>query len=217
MENDNLYQGDIELDPDERFGILNNVYGSIKGKRWPGGIIPYAVSYFISDNIKEVIPKAIAEFEKHTCLKFVKRKKETEYVSFQTSLGCSSPVGKREGRVNTIKLARGCFEIGTVMHEIGHTLGLYHEQARTDRDSYVKVLWNNIETRLQYNFNKMFNIDSLGTPYDYLSMMHYSGNAFGIDGKRTMITLDKTYQNKIGQRNGLSAIDIVQLNKMYCE
>lgn len=69
----------------------------------------------------------------------------------------------------------------------------------------------------EHNFAKQlaYNIDSLGTPYDYLSIMHYSKNAFG-RGKMTIRTKNSTYQNKIGRRIGFSEIDKEQINRMYC-
>ena len=57
-------------------------------------------------------------------------------------------------------------------------------------------------------------VDSLGTPYDYASVMHYGRTAFG-DGKVTIRTKDCRYGDVIGKRVGLSKIDIRQVNLMY--
>lgn len=67
-----------------------------------------------------------------------------EFYVWSSLFSCSSPVGYRYGRVNKISLASGCQYKGTAMHEIGHSIGLYHEQSRPDRDYYVRILWNNI-------------------------------------------------------------------------
>lgn len=68
-----------------------------------------------------------------------------------------------------------------------------------------------------FNFDKQNSseIDSLDTKYDYLSMMHYGWNAFGRAQKMTIKTLDPRFQYLIGQWEGFSEIDIVQLNKLY--
>lgn len=70
---------------------------------------------------------------------------------------------------------------------------------------------------MQYNFNKQraSNINSLGTGYDYKSMMHYGRTAFG-RGRLTIRTKDPNMQNVIGNRQGFSEIDKKQINLMYC-
>ncbi|XP_014767790.1 MAM and LDL-receptor class A domain-containing protein 1 isoform X1 [Octopus bimaculoides] len=67
------------------------------------------------------------------------------------------------------------------------------------------------------NFQKMTfdEVDTLGAPYDYGSIMHYALNAFAVDrSKWTMIPKLPT-STEIGQRKHLSKIDIYKLNKLY--
>ncbi|XP_016525423.1 high choriolytic enzyme 2-like [Poecilia formosa] len=60
-----------------------------------------------------------------------------------------------------------------------HALGFQHEQNRSDRDSYVRINWQNIIPDTAYNFNK-HDTNNLNTPYDYSSIMHYGKDAFAI-------------------------------------
>lgn len=61
------------------------------------------------------------------------------------------------------------------MHELGHAIGLFHEQTRTDRDNYVSIIKENVIDRLFYNFEKRTSkaMNLYGVPYDYRSIMHY--------------------------------------------
>ena len=56
-------------------------------------------------------------------------------------------MGKKYWRVNygqKVSLGGGCNHKGTIMHEIMHAIGFWHEQSRPDRNQYVEVLWENI-------------------------------------------------------------------------
>lgn len=65
---------------------------------------------------------------------------------------------------------------------------------------------------MEHNFDKMrANTNQL--PYDYGSVMHYKENAFGINGRQTIIPHQQGVS--IGQRNGLSATDWEHL-RVYC-
>ena len=57
---------------------------------------------------------------------------------FADNCRCSSPIGMQYAG-NFIRLAGGCFSHGTLLHEIAHTLGIWHEQNRPDRDQYIKI------------------------------------------------------------------------------
>ena len=45
-----------------------------------------------------------------------------------------------------VYLARGCWQKGTVLHEIMHSLGFFHEQSRPDRDDEVMIMYENIQS-----------------------------------------------------------------------
>ena len=58
-------------------------------------------------------------------------------------------------------------------------------------------------------------IDSLGSPYDYNSVMHYGRKAFSKNGRDTIEVVNATFQVNLGQRSGLSDTDIKQVALLY--
>merc|ERR1711881_211751 len=68
------------------------------------------------------------------------------------------------------------------MHEVMHALGFYHEQTRPDRDKYITVKWNNIQDNKHGQYYKEVGVDSMGSPYDFHSIMHYYSDHFSKGG-----------------------------------
>jgi len=227
-EEGNMVEGDMELSPDQMAAFMEqmekkNSFASIKAGLWFTNGKRDTIKYYIDPQISganSAIAAAIADYHKYTCIRFQKysSKPSGPHLFFTTGRGCSSPVGKGSSG-NSIRLARGCWRKGTIMHEIGHSIGLFHEQSRPDRDQYVIIRFENIIEKNKFNFNKLKTdrIDSRGTPYDYDSMMHYGSYFFTKNRQMTIQTKDSSAQRRIGQRNGFSRIDIQQIKKMYCE
>ena len=67
------------------------------------------------------------------------------------------------------------FQKGTIVHELGHAIGFIHEHNRPDRDEYITINRQNINSTAAYNFNIYSPglINTYGVPYDYTSVMHY--------------------------------------------
>ncbi len=107
-----------------------------------------------------------------------------------------------------------CTNFRTIQHEMMHALGFSHEQSRPDRDDYIRILWNNIKEPMLEQFEKLAEgwVNSLGTPYDYNSILHYPPYAFGKGG---LDTIEAKNGNVIGNRHNASRLDILQIRLMY--
>ncbi|KIH63340.1 astacin [Ancylostoma duodenale] len=204
-------------------------------KRWPNGEIPYTLSSQYGSYSRSVIAKAMQEYHDKTCVRFVPRdaRRHVDYIFIHPDDGCYSLVGKTGGR-QPLSLDSGCIQVGTIVHELMHAVGFFHEQSRyatemitlksygamckTELTISLKselllffILQNISNTHFGYNLNV---IDHLNEPYDYSSIMHYGPYAFSGSGKKTIVPR-KNGAERMGQRIAFSEGDLRKINKLY--
>jgi len=171
------------------------------------------------------IRRAIDSYNKFTCVRYVpateddKKGDHAHFLINQTM--CYSSVGRQGGKQD-ISIGNGCERVGTVIHEMLHTIGFIHEQSRPDRDKYVKILKENIKSGLEHNFEKYTRGEVVSLPankdfYDFDSCLHYNNRAFSKNGGFTIQSIQDPAR-EFGQRKSFSKHDILQVNEEYqCE
>ncbi|KAL2093939.1 hypothetical protein ACEWY4_011251 [Coilia grayii] len=175
--------------------------------------VPYVIANHYTDRELAVIQRGLQSFSSSTCIRFFPRRNERDYIYIQSHNGCYSYVG-RVGNSQVVSLSRqGCIYHNTVQHELLHALGFNHEQCRSDRDQYIRVLLQNVQSGLEYAFDKINTLNQ-GTPYDYNSVMQYHKYAFSKNGQPTM----QPYPDPnvpFGEGKEMSKNDILRVNRLY--
>nr|CAH0102758.1 unnamed protein product [Daphnia galeata] len=192
-----------------------NAYPALK---WPKPFqVPYDIDSTFTARERCVIGHAMKKYHNHTCIRFVPRNGESDFIQINklniTGWDCNSlGSGYIDGSgAHTVNFSPQCFEIepATAMHELMHRLGFDHEQERPDRDNYITVIYENIPADWRPQYEIAAGSTAL-LQYDYSSVMHYP-----------LVDRMKTKKNtrgvEVGQHRGLSKLDIMKLNLMYCK
>ena len=180
---------------------------------WPNNTVYYSIESGLDNKAR--VYDAIKHWESNTNIKFVERSSQSNYIYFVTGSGCSSYIGMVGGRQN-ITLASAC-STGNTIHEIGHAIGLWHEQSRVDRANYITIHYENIQSGREYNFQTYaeqgMDGDEFTSSLDFGSIMMYGPYSFSSNGKPTITK--KSGSTYSVQRSALSSGDKTGVNNLY--
>lgn len=228
--------GDIIIDPAWR------IQGSPRWNLWSSSnSIPYVIQTKDSC-LRTIVNEAMLRVQEATsgCVGFTEVPAEGANVLVVSASGneCFSSLGKRND-MNVINLGTGCVNVGTVMHLLGHVLGMGHEDQRPDAREYVTINPSNIDV---YGMSPSSNIDPTNTtkygyvfevingsktawesvvtrePFEYGSLMHNSRGLYSVNvASDFTISGNKgsRFEDLIGQRGFLTERDARVLNEMY--
>ncbi|XP_057692155.1 low choriolytic enzyme-like [Corythoichthys intestinalis] len=189
-----------------------------RGCKWPKWgrrvYVPVTISSRFTSQERRTIIRALVSFHRSTCIRFMwKRSWQKTYLHFFSGSGCWSYLGRQRGRQLVSLRKNGCVRHGIVQHEVLHALGFHHEQVRSDRDAHVRILFQNIISGFERNFQKV-NTNNLGTPYDFDSIMHYSKFAFSKNRQPTIVA-KRDPGRMFGLSSSMTRNDIARVNALY--
>ncbi len=211
-------------------------------RRWPDNEIPYTIDSTFNDEQVLVILGSMAAIEISSCVHFrPATADDSDYVRIKHDEdGCFAHLGYYPGfgeHKCNLDLS-GCVFHSVVVHELLHNTGFSHEHQRLDRDNFVDIHWENLESDAFSQFYKRgtTGLDcntectpadtsgcgtctrgedhtTFGLPYDPDSIMHYDNDAFSKNGGDTITwDLDNTRQLST---DVMTALDIQKLNMAY--
>lgn len=164
---------------------------SAAGRLWTNATVVYQLDATLTAKQRDDLRQAMEFWEKNSPVKFRLRTTETVFtraVRLVPDQGaCFSSLGMPATGEGFLRLADSC-SVGTLIHELGHTLGMRHEQTRRDRDQFINLVIANMQAEYYSTYAPGL-LDSTETSaYDFGSNMHYGQFNFSRSGASVFTT-----------------------------
>ena len=218
-----IFQGDIileKVDPIDPQRPLPPSIGVIYSQYlWPKVGNQFQIPYIIDPASGDLtnLNAAIAQFNTTFAnIQFVARTTQTDYVDFNFNPNdfsgvCDAIVGRAGGEQQVG--GSGSCTLATVLHEMGHTVGLWHEQSRADRDTFVSVNYSNLIKGSISNFNPIYDNAQNLTLFDYASIMEYPAFSFSRNGGPAIESIPAGIP--LSNLTGYTSADIDGIERLY--
>uniref|UniRef100_A0A4W6FI68 Metalloendopeptidase n=1 Tax=Lates calcarifer TaxID=8187 RepID=A0A4W6FI68_LATCA len=161
--------------------------------------VPYVIANHYSLQERAIIESGLQSFQRVSCVHFVPRTNQRDYLSIQSGTGCYSYIGRRG-------------TLAPVQHELLHALGFHHRMNRHRK----RQLFSCLIFSLSGYWNQFYIVNTLNlnTPYDYNSVMQYGSTAASWNGLPTMVPIpDPNVQ--LGEATQMSRNDVIRVNRLY--
>ena len=163
---------------------------------WPQATIPYIIEEGFSSDMKETITNSMEHIQDVTPIRFIKYSGQRDYLRLKrrdNGTCTAGAIGKLGGE-QVMQLRDNCGWL--VTHELAHVIGLFHEHARHDRDTYTRGA-----TEAKHPATMFFG------PFDVSSVTLYGWKGSGI--KRS------DGGDFLGMPQKLSQTDRYEIHKLY--
>jgi len=219
-------EADLDRMQNIKAGFSVTTDNNIITARWENGIIPFTIDNSFSDAEEMIILNAMNHIAGMTNVCFQRRNGQFQYIKFKKYTvdqlgfeGGSSWLGRCGFCTDGQEIKLSFVDDRVVRHEIGHALGLVHEQNREDRNGFIQVISQNIDPVFLTQFMQSpYTTTDVGS-YDFNSIMHYHFSAFGkeVNGKplQTMKRLSNPSDINFGTTKVYSSGDVQGVNGMY--
>jgi hypothetical protein len=184
---------------------------------WPGGVVPVAFDANVADHRRQLFMDGCAAWAPVgvRCVEWTDEFRRLDVTA--SGSGCAVTVGAPTHFNGRVEFGDGaCWDVATIVHDLGHVFGLIHEHQRPDRDAYVEIHWENLQPNTARGYEVLVEGRSLGD-YDFDSVMHFSRSANSINGEATMEPRPAYADRgpRMGQSRVPSRLDVEDLAQFY--